>query len=85
MVKHHRIRDTLAKVDAIVDEDQASTNEQELIELFRQEKAMGRKVLTYTFYSRLRDTTGRREDWILDQVDRGFDLLITDPELVKTA
>lgn len=29
------------------------------------------------------DTT-RREDWILDQVDRGIDVLITNPELVKT-
>lgn len=29
------------------------------------------------------DTTGR-EDWIIDQVDRGIDVLITNPELVKT-
>lgn len=29
------------------------------------------------------DTT-RREDWILDQVDRGIDVLITNPELVKS-
>ncbi|MFJ5299215.1 DEAD/DEAH box helicase family protein [Pseudomonas sp. NPDC088368] len=28
--------------------------------------------------------TMRREDWILDQVDRGIDVLITNPELVKT-
>ncbi|AMB86035.1 DEAD/DEAH box helicase [Pseudomonas agarici] len=28
--------------------------------------------------------TQRREDWILDQVDRGIDVLITNPELVKT-
>ncbi|MCW2097941.1 UNVERIFIED_ORG: type III restriction/modification enzyme restriction subunit [Pseudomonas psychrophila] len=28
--------------------------------------------------------TARREDWILDQVDRGIDALITNPELVKT-
>ncbi|NPX99707.1 DEAD/DEAH box helicase, partial [Pseudomonas aeruginosa] len=27
--------------------------------------------------------TARREDWILDQVDRGIDVLITNPELVK--
>lgn len=25
-----------------------------------------------------------REDWILEQVDRGIDMLITNPELVKT-
>lgn len=28
--------------------------------------------------------TARREDWILDQVDRGIDVLLTNPELVKT-
>ncbi len=28
--------------------------------------------------------TSRREDWILDQVDRGVDVLVTNPELVKT-
>ncbi|MHB0818447.1 SNF2-related protein [Stutzerimonas stutzeri] len=28
--------------------------------------------------------TARREDWILDRVDRGIDVLITNPELVKT-
>ncbi|HBO7305370.1 TPA: DEAD/DEAH box helicase, partial [Pseudomonas aeruginosa] len=28
--------------------------------------------------------TSRREDWILDQVERGIDVLITNPELVKT-
>ena len=28
--------------------------------------------------------TGRREDWIQDQVDRGVQVLITNPELVKT-
>jgi len=28
--------------------------------------------------------TARREDWIFDQVDRGIDVLITNPELVKT-
>ena len=28
--------------------------------------------------------TGKREDWIADQVDRGIDVLICNPELVKT-
>lgn len=28
--------------------------------------------------------TSKREDWILDQVDRGIDVLMTNPELVKT-
>jgi len=81
--------------------------EEALIELYRQEKALGREVLTYTVYSGTRDTTSRlkrlieqaglkvavlrasvdtarREDWILDQVDRGIDVLITNSELVKT-
>jgi SNF2 family DNA or RNA helicase len=26
----------------------------------------------------------KREDWVADQVDRGIDVLITNPELVKT-
>ena len=29
-------------------------------------------------------STSKREDWILSQVDRGVDVLITNPELVKT-
>jgi hypothetical protein len=28
--------------------------------------------------------TSRREDWIAEQLDRGIDMLITNPELVKT-
>jgi hypothetical protein len=28
--------------------------------------------------------TSKREDWVLNQVDRGIDVLITNPELVKT-
>ncbi len=28
--------------------------------------------------------TGKREDWIFDQVDRGIDVMICNPELVKT-
>ena len=28
--------------------------------------------------------TSRREDWIMEQVDRGIDVLVTNPELVKT-
>lgn len=28
--------------------------------------------------------TSRREDWIFDRVDRGIDVLVTNPELVKT-
>jgi SNF2 family DNA or RNA helicase len=28
--------------------------------------------------------TSRREDWIMEQVERGIDVLVTNPELVKT-
>ncbi len=28
--------------------------------------------------------TSRREDWIADQVEKGTDVLITNPELIKT-
>ena len=56
---HPRIRDTLARVDAVFDEDQAAPKEEALIEPCRQEKALGRKVLAYTVYSGIRDTTSR--------------------------
>ena len=29
-------------------------------------------------------STDRREEWILDQVDKGIDIMICNPELVKT-
>ncbi|MFG8629247.1 helicase-related protein, partial [Pseudomonas paraeruginosa] len=107
IVKHPRNRDTLAFVPAIFGDEQLMPKEQALVDLCLEEKAKGRKVLTYTVYSGTRDTTSRlkkvleqsglkvavlrasvdtsrREDWILDQVDRGIDVLITNPELVKT-
>ncbi|ENM1781203.1 DEAD/DEAH box helicase, partial [Pseudomonas aeruginosa] len=107
IVKHPRSRDTLAFVPAIFGDEQLMPKEQALVDLCLEEKAKGRKVLTYTVYSGTRDTTSRlkkvleqsglkvavlrasvdtarREDWILDQVDRGIDVLITNPELVKT-
>jgi SNF2 family DNA or RNA helicase len=81
--------------------------ERELIDICREEKAAGRKVLVYSVYTGTRDTTSRlkvlleqegfkvavlrasvdasrREDWIAEQLDRGIDVLITNPELVKT-
>jgi superfamily II DNA or RNA helicase len=106
-VKHPRTKELLAFVPTIFSDDQLMPKEQALIDLCRQEKALGRKVLAYTVYTGTRDTTARlklaleqaglkvavlrasvdtmrREDWILDQVDRGIDVLITNPELVKT-
>jgi SNF2 family DNA or RNA helicase len=106
-VKHPRTKELLAFVPTVFSDDELMPKEQALIDLCRQEKALGRKVLAYTVYTGTRDTTARlkraleqaglkvavlratvdttrREDWILDQVDRGIDVLITNPELVKT-
>ena len=106
-VVHPRTRATLAYVPAQFNEFEISPKERELIEICKQEKAQGRKVLVYTIYTGTRDTTSRlkvqleqegfkvavlrasvdasrREDWIADQLERGLDLLITNPELVKT-
>jgi SNF2 family DNA or RNA helicase len=78
-----------------------------LLDLCKQEKGRGRKVLAYSVYTGTRDTTARlkrllereglrvavlrvsvaatkREDWVGDQVERGIDVLLTNPELVKT-
>ncbi|SDC41191.1 Helicase conserved C-terminal domain-containing protein [Paracidovorax valerianellae] len=106
-VVHPRTRDTLAFVPAQFHELDAMPKERELVEICRQEKALGRKTLVYTVYTGTRDTTARlkrllemeglkvavlrasveasrREDWIAEQLDRGIDVLITNPELVKT-
>lgn len=107
IVKHPKTRDTLAFVPAVFDDDEMMPKEQELLDICLEEKAKGRKVLTYCTYTGTRDTTarlkvrlehaglkvailrssvetGKREDWIADQVDRGIDVLICNPELVKT-
>jgi hypothetical protein len=106
-VKHPRTRDLLAFVPSLFSDLEIMPKERELIELCRQEKAAGRKVLIYSVYTGTRDTTSRlkvlldqegfkpavlrasvdasrREDWIAEQLDRGIDVLITNPELVKT-
>src|SRR3546814_19882461 len=85
---------------------EVTPKERELIDICKEEKAQGRKVLAYTVYTGTRDTTSRlkmlleqegfkvavlrasvdasrREDWIAEQLDRGLDVLITHPELVK--
>ena len=106
-VKHPRTRDLLAFVPPLFSDLEIMPKERELIEICRQEKAAGRKVLVYSVYTGTRDTTSRlkvlleqeglkpavlrasvdasrREDWIAEQLDRGIDVLITNPELVKT-
>ncbi|EBL8291880.1 DEAD/DEAH box helicase [Salmonella enterica] len=106
-VKHPRTREVLAFVPSLFEDMQATPKEQALIDLCREEKAAGRKVLAYSTYSGTRDTTSRlkalltqaglktavlratvspeqREDWVAEQVDRGIDVIVTNPELVKT-
>lgn len=106
-VVHPRTRNTLAFVPAQFNEFEVTPKERELINICKEEKAQGRKVLAYTVYTGTRDTTSRlkvlleqegfkvavlrasvdasrREDWIAEQLDRGIDVLITNPELVKT-
>jgi SNF2 family DNA or RNA helicase len=106
-VRHPRTRDVLAFVPAIFSDLERMPKERTLIDICRQEKACGRKVLVYSIYSGTRDTTSRlkvlleqeglktavlrasvetsrREDWIAEQLDRGIDVLVTNPDLVKT-
>ena len=106
-VKHPRTRQLLAYTPAVFADDEISPKEQRLIDLCRENKQQGRKVLVYTVYTGKRDTasrlkkllemsglkvavlrssvgTDKREDWIMDQVDRGIDVLVCNPELVKT-
>jgi SNF2 family DNA or RNA helicase len=106
-VKHPRSKALLAFVPTIFPDAELMPKERKLLELCREEKAKGRRVLAYSVYTGTRDTTSRlkaileqgglkvavlrasvdtarREDWILDQVDKGVDVLITNPELVKT-
>ncbi len=106
-VKHPRTRNLLAFVPSLFSDLEIMPKERDLLEICRQEKAVGRKVLVYSVYTGTRDTTSRlkvlleqegfkpavlrasvdasrREDWIAEQLDRGIDLIITNPELVKT-
>jgi superfamily II DNA or RNA helicase len=107
-VRHpHKQHDVLASLPAIFSESEAAPKEEALLQIIRDEKARGRKVLAYTVYTGQRDTTARlkamieaeghsvavlrssvkadqREDWLLEQVDRGVDVVLTNPELVKT-
>lgn len=87
--------------------DDADNKLSKLIELCKDAKANGRRVLVYTTFTNARDTTKylktnldnagfktfvmkstvsteQREDWIMDKVDKGCEVLICNPELVKT-
>ena len=105
-IVHPRTRVGLFYADAVFG-DEPTPKEAHLIQLCKDNKAEGRKVLVYSVYTGKHDTTTRlkllleqdglkvavlrssvstesREDWILEQVDRGIDVLICNPELVKT-
>ncbi|NOU22268.1 MAG: helicase [Methyloglobulus sp.] len=106
-ILHPRTRDRLFYSPSIFGDDEPHPKEEHLIQLCKENKAEGRKVLVYTVYSGKHDTQTRlktlleregfkiavlrssvstesREDWILEQVDRGIDILVCNPELVKT-
>ena len=96
----------LAEAPSLCD-DTPTPKEQDILDVCRQEKQLGRRVIVYTTYTGRHDTSSRlrgllqaaglkaavlrstvnsdaREDWIADQVEHGIDVLITNPELVKT-
>ena len=104
LIKHPRTKAQLWFQTAIFRSAELSPKERALIDLCKQQKALGRKALVYTVYSGVRDTTSRlklmleaeglktavlrasvdaakREDWVAEQVDRGVDVLVTNPEL----
>ena len=97
----------LAEAPSLCDDETPTPKEQDILDVCRQEKQLGRRVIVYTTYTGRHDTSTRlrnllqaaglkaavlrstvnsdaREDWIADQVEHGIDVLITNPELVKT-
>ncbi len=107
LVYHPRTRVLLASASQIFEAHEPSPKEERLVSMCRQAKARGRRVLVFTSYTGVRDTTSRlknlletqgfkvavlrasvdasdREDWILEKVDQGVEVIITNPELVKT-
>ena len=107
VVRHPRTKTLLYSQAAVFADGEVTPKEAHLLQLCKDEKALGRRVLAYTVYSGTRDTTSRlkvlleahglkvavlrasvdaakREDWVADQVERGIDVLICNPELVKT-
>ncbi len=106
-VRHPRSKAVLFSQGPVFQESELTPKEQQLLDLCKQAKAQGRKVLVYSIYSGTRDTTARlknhlemsgfkvavlrasvdaarREDWVAERVERGIDVLVTNPELVKT-
>lgn len=107
LVRHPHSRAQLAYQPAVFRDADVMPKEKKLLQIVRQERKKGRRVLVYSVYTGTRDTTARlkslldqngfktavlrasvdasrREDWLFEQVDRGVDVVITNPELVKT-
>lgn len=107
LVRHPHSRAQLAYQPAVFRDADVMPKEKKLLQILRQERKKGRRVLVYSVYTGTRDTTARlkslldqngfktavlratvdasrREDWLFEQVDRGVDVVITNPELVKT-
>lgn len=107
LVRHPHSRSQLAYQPAVFRDADVMPKEKKLLQILRQERKKGRRVLVYSVYTGTRDTTARlkslldqngfktavlratvdasrREDWLFEQVDRGMDVIITNPELVKT-
>jgi Helicase conserved C-terminal domain len=58
-VRHPRTKELLAYVPPIFTDHERMPKERELIDICREEKAAGRKVLIYSIYTGTRDTTSR--------------------------
>jgi len=107
LVRHPHSRAQLAYQPAVFRDADVMPKEKKLLQILRNERKKGRRVLVYSVYTGTRDTTARlkslldqngfktavlratvdasrREDWLFEQVDRGVDVIITNPELVKT-
>ena len=107
LVRHPHSRAQLAYQPAVFRDADVMPKEKKLLQILREERKKGRRVLVYSVYTGTRDTTARlkslldqngfktavlratvdasrREDWLFEQVDRGVDVIITNPELVKT-
>jgi SNF2 family DNA or RNA helicase len=107
LVRHPHSRAQLAYQPAVFRDADVMPKEKKLLQILREERKKGRRVLVYSVYTGTRDTTARlkslldqngfktavlrasvdaarREDWLFEQVDRGVDVVITNPELVKT-
>lgn len=107
-IRHPRDREqVLVSMKSLYDADSPTPKEADLIQVCREEREAGRRVMVFTTYTGGHDTATRlanllkhaglkasvlrsnvgsdaREDWIAERVEQGIDVLICNPELVKT-